>query len=103
MGKLAFEDGLLAENGSIIVDNAFRHGGNYLPSDQPPDASRLFGTHVTNDKRLHKVLVPLRDGILVIRRASEVEGRRDVTTTHSRASRLTAHRAYDIINYHRNS
>jgi len=72
--KLAFDEGLLSENGSIIVDNAFRHGGNYLPSDKPPDASRLFGEYVKNDKRLHKVLIPLRDGILVIRRASEVEG-----------------------------
>ncbi|XP_070177331.1 O-methyltransferase MdmC-like isoform X1 [Littorina saxatilis] len=71
--KLAFDEGLLSENGTIVVDNAYRHGSNYLPSDSPPDASRLFGRHVTNDARLHKVLVPLRDGILLIRRLNEVE------------------------------
>lgn len=71
--KLCFEDGLLAKNGTIAVDNAYLHGRNYLPSDQPPDASRLFGEHVAKDKRLHKVLVPIRDGILVIRRVTEVE------------------------------
>ena len=53
--QIAFEEGLLAENGTIAADNAFRGGRNYLPSDEPPDASRLFGDYVANDKRLHKV------------------------------------------------
>ncbi|KAL8626009.1 hypothetical protein ACOMHN_012601 [Nucella lapillus] len=70
---ICLEEGLLAENGTIAVDNAFLYGGNYLPSDKPPDDSRLFGIHVANDSTLHKVLVPIRDGVLLIRRLSEVE------------------------------
>ena len=54
-GQIAFEDGLLSQNGTVAVDNAYRGGNNYLPSDQPPDASRLFGEHVANDSSLHKV------------------------------------------------
>lgn len=53
--KLAFDGGLLAENGTIAVDNAFRGGNNYLPSDNPPDASRLFGEYVIADASIHKV------------------------------------------------
>ncbi|KAL8625993.1 hypothetical protein ACOMHN_012585 [Nucella lapillus] len=70
---ICLEEGLLAENGTIAADNAFLHGGSYLPSDKPPDVSRLFGIHVANDSTLHKVLVPMRDGVLLIRRLSEVE------------------------------
>jgi len=77
--KVCFEGGLLAENGTIAVDNAFRHGLNYLPTDDAAsDPSRLFGEHVINDKSLHKVLVPVRDGVMLIRRLSEVE--RDVAS-----------------------
>jgi len=77
--KVCFEEGLLAENGTIAVDNAFRHGLNYLPTDDAAsDPSRLFGEHVINDKSLHKVLVPVRDGVMLIRRLSEVE--RDVAS-----------------------
>ena len=54
-GQIAFEEGLLAQNGTVAVDNAYRGGNNYLPSDQPPDAARLFGEHVANDSSLHKV------------------------------------------------
>ncbi|KAK7099941.1 uncharacterized protein [Littorina saxatilis] len=71
--KLGFDEGLLAENGTIAVDNAFRDGTNYLPSDGLPDVSRLFGEYVTQDKRLHKVLVPIRDGVMLIRRLCEVD------------------------------
>ena len=54
-GQIAFENGLLAQNGTVAVDNAYRSGNNYLPSDQPPEAARLFGEHVANDSSLHKV------------------------------------------------
>lgn len=72
--KLAIDGGLLAENGTIAVDNAYRFGASYLPREGPPDVSRVFGEHVINDQRLHKVLIPVRDGILLIRRLAEVEG-----------------------------
>ncbi|XP_076454562.1 O-methyltransferase MdmC-like [Babylonia areolata] len=70
--KLCFEEGLLAENGTVAVDNAYMHGKSYFPSDKP-SASRIFGEFVAKDSRLHKILVPIRDGVLLIRRLTEVE------------------------------
>ncbi|KAK7488049.1 hypothetical protein BaRGS_00020640 [Batillaria attramentaria] len=72
--KIGFEDGLLAENGTVAVDNAFRGGQGYLPHDGPPNSTQLFAEYVINDKSLHKVLLPVRDGVLLIRRLSVVEG-----------------------------
>jgi len=73
--KLAFEENLLAENGTIAVDNTFMHGKGYLPCENTPNPSptRQFGDHVMKDPSMHKVLVPIRDGVMLIRRLSEVE------------------------------
>ena len=46
---------MLAKNGTVAVDNAYGDGNNYLPSDQPPDAARLFGEQVANNPSLQKV------------------------------------------------
>ncbi|KAK7488048.1 hypothetical protein BaRGS_00020639 [Batillaria attramentaria] len=71
--KIAFDEGLLAENGTVVADNAYRDGAGYLPSKGTPDAARVFGEFVANNANLHKVLVPVRDGVLVLRRLNEVE------------------------------
>ena len=39
-GQIAFEDGLLAQNGTVAVDNAYKGGNNYLPSDQKGSLGR---------------------------------------------------------------
>lgn len=71
--KIALEDGLLADNGTIAVDNAFRYGAGYLPDAEPNNPTKTFGEYVANNTSLHKVLLPVRDGVLLIRRLSEVE------------------------------
>lgn len=74
--KIALEDGLLAENGTVVVDNTFRSGDGYLPTAAPDNPTRQFGEYIASNASLHKVLVPIRDGVMLIRRLSEVE--RDV-------------------------
>ncbi|KAK7465165.1 hypothetical protein BaRGS_00037668 [Batillaria attramentaria] len=71
--KIALDDGLLAENGSIAVDNAFRHGAGYLPDSDPSNPTRQFGEYVAKNASLHKVLIPVRDGVMLIRRLTDVE------------------------------
>ncbi|CAG5127139.1 unnamed protein product [Candidula unifasciata] len=71
--KIIFEGGLLGTGGTVLVDNAFRRGEAYIPAlgDTP---SKQFAKFVSSDASLHKVLVPIRDGVLIIRRLSDVEG-----------------------------
>ncbi|BFZ05953.1 hypothetical protein BsWGS_08992 [Bradybaena similaris] len=71
--KFVFEGGLLNPGGSVIVDNAFRRGAAYIPALGDTPAKELARV-VSSDSSLHKVLVPIRDGVFIIRRLSDVEG-----------------------------
>ena len=65
------DGGLLAENGLIGVDNTLLQGEPYLPEPGPNGAAiAAFNRKVADDPRLHHVLVPLRDGVTLIARAS---------------------------------
>uniref|UniRef100_A0A0B7A1L0 Caffeoyl-CoA O-methyltransferase n=1 Tax=Arion vulgaris TaxID=1028688 RepID=A0A0B7A1L0_9EUPU len=72
--KLAFDGGLLSPGGTVLVDNAFRHGDGYRPSSGNT-VTKQFANAVSSDPTLHKVLVPIRDGVLMIRRLADVEGK----------------------------
>ncbi|KAK0053738.1 caffeoyl-CoA O-methyltransferase 1 [Biomphalaria pfeifferi] len=71
--KYVFEKNLLAPGGSVLVDNAYRHGDGYRP-DVGETPTKIFAQAVSSDSSLHSVLLPIRDGILLIRRKSDVEG-----------------------------
>jgi len=71
--KYAFEGGLLNPQGTVLVDNAFRFGAGYHPS-AGNTPTKEFARIVSEDASLHKVLVPIRDGVLIIRRLVDVEG-----------------------------
>ena len=63
--------GLLTPHGLICVDNTLLQGEPYLPG-RPTDSGRAiaaFNEGVTNDPRVEQVLVPLRDGLTLIRLA----------------------------------
>jgi caffeoyl-CoA O-methyltransferase len=70
--KYAFEGGLLNPGGTVLVDNAFRFGAGYMPS-AGNSVTKQFANAVASDPSLHKVLVPIRDGVLIIRRLVDVE------------------------------
>lgn len=69
--NLLLETGLLAPNGFICVDNTLLQGQPYLPSEQRTangEAIARFNQVVANDSRVEQVILPLRDGLTIIRR-----------------------------------
>lgn len=63
--------GLVPSGGFIAVDNTLLQGQPYLPSDQrSPQAEAIaqFNQAVAEDSRVEQVLLPLRDGLTLIRR-----------------------------------
>jgi len=71
--KVAFEENLLVNGGTVAVDNAFIHGKAYHP-DEGDNSARALGKAISEDKSLHSVLVPMRDGVILVRRACDVKG-----------------------------
>ncbi|MDY6938557.1 MAG: class I SAM-dependent methyltransferase [Cyanobacteriota bacterium] len=69
--KLLLDGNLLAPGGFIYVDNTLLQGQPYLPSEQRTangEAIAQFNRFVAEDSRVEQVLLPLRDGLTVIRR-----------------------------------
>ena len=60
---------LLAPNGFIVVDNVLRRGRVLAPES---DADRITGElndRIQADSRVINVLLPVRDGVMLVRRA----------------------------------
>ncbi|XP_071096694.1 uncharacterized protein [Haliotis cracherodii] len=66
--NVIMDQGLLAANGTVAFDNAFRGGSSYLTESSPTDA---LNRQVEKDPRVRRILVPIRDGVLLIRRTEE--------------------------------
>lgn len=69
--KMLLDKGLLAENGFICVDNTLLQGEPYLPAEKrSPNGEAIahFNRIVAQDPRVEQVLLPLRDGLTIIRR-----------------------------------
>ncbi|MBX5491557.1 MAG: class I SAM-dependent methyltransferase [Chloroflexi bacterium] len=60
---------LLAPRGVIVVDNVLRGGRVLAPENAGDHAIVTFNAQVARDPRVRPVLLPLRDGVLLIRRA----------------------------------
>ncbi|MBW4526498.1 MAG: class I SAM-dependent methyltransferase [Phormidium tanganyikae FI6-MK23] len=67
--QLLLDSELLESNGFICVDNTLLQGQPYL-SERSTNGSAIaeFNQVVANDSRVEQVLVPLRDGVTLIRR-----------------------------------
>lgn len=63
-------DALLAPNGLICADNTLMQGQTYLPESGTAvgDAIIRFNATVAADPRVEQVLLPVRDGVTLIRR-----------------------------------
>jgi predicted O-methyltransferase YrrM len=59
---------LLSSNGLIVVDNVIRSGRVLSPQTDDDHAVDDFNRMVNDDPRVLNVLLPLRDGITIIRR-----------------------------------
>jgi caffeoyl-CoA O-methyltransferase len=69
--KLLLDSSLLADNGFIVVDNTLLQGQPYLSNGHRTangEAIAHFNQAVANDPRVEQVLLPLRDGVTLIRR-----------------------------------
>ncbi len=69
--NLLIESNLLAANGSICVDNTLFQGQVYLSETERTangEAIAQFNRTVAEDPRVEQVLLPLRDGLTIIRR-----------------------------------
>lgn len=65
------DDNLLVPNGFICVDNTLLQGQVYLPKEERSkngEAIAQFNSIVKNDPRVEQVLLPVRDGLTIIRR-----------------------------------
>jgi caffeoyl-CoA O-methyltransferase len=68
----------LAPHGLIVVDNTLQSGGVLASEEHPHEgarALRAFTDKVVNDPRVVCVLTTVRDGVTLIRRASDGPGR----------------------------
>ncbi|CDN11333.1 O-methyltransferase MysB [Richelia intracellularis] len=69
--KLLLDKNLLAPGGFICVDNTLLQGQPYLPPEQRTangEGIVQFNRFVAEDPRVEQVLLPLRDGLTIIRR-----------------------------------
>ena len=60
---------LLAPNGFIVVDNCLRRGRVLQPENDGDRATADFNEHVQADQRVVNALLPVRDGIMLVRKA----------------------------------
>ena len=68
---LLLETDLLASDGFICVDNTLLQGQPYLSAEQRTangEAIAKFNRFVAEDSRVEQVLVPIRDGLTIIKR-----------------------------------
>jgi caffeoyl-CoA O-methyltransferase len=70
--ELLLTTGLLAPDGFICADNTLMQGQPYVAGMATPNGEAIakFDRAVADDPRVEQVLIPLRDGITLIRRVS---------------------------------
>ncbi|VEP14426.1 Caffeoyl-CoA O-methyltransferase [Hyella patelloides LEGE 07179] len=69
--RLLLDSDLLADDGFICVDNTLLQGQPYLPQEQRTangKAIARFNHFVAEEPRVEQVLVPIRDGLTIIKR-----------------------------------
>ncbi|ESP05056.1 hypothetical protein LOTGIDRAFT_230087 [Lottia gigantea] len=66
---------MLASNGILLADNAFKLGEAYTAPHTPKDNPiHDFNSYVQSKPELQQVLLPIRDGVLAVKRSSEITG-----------------------------
>ena len=69
--NLLLDSNLLASDGFICVDNTLMQGQPYLPENKRLENGRAiakFNRFVTEDPRVEQVMIPIRDGLTIIKR-----------------------------------
>ena len=65
---LAFQ--LISNNGLILIDNVLWKGDviDKNKNDRMTNIIRYFNTHIKNDKRIEKIILPIGDGVTICRK-----------------------------------
>ena len=69
--NLLLDTNLLAEDGFICVDNTLMQGQPYLSAEESTENGKAiarFNQFVTEDPRVEQVMIPIRDGLTLIKR-----------------------------------
>ena len=68
--NIILDNGLLSRTGVICIDNTLLKGSvfNSDPSYRHADAMRSFNKYVAEDNRVTQVMLPIRDGLTLVRR-----------------------------------
>ena len=69
--NLLVDTNLLADGGFICVDNTLMQGQPYLSEDQRTENGKAitrFNRFVAEDSRVEQVMIPIRDGLTIIKR-----------------------------------
>ena len=69
--NLLLDTNLLASEGFICVDNTLMQGQPYLEESRRTENGRAiarFNQFVAEDPRVEQVMIPIRDGLTIIRR-----------------------------------
>ena len=69
--NLLLDTELLATDGFVCVDNTLMQGQPYLPEDQRQENGKAiarFNRFVAEDPRVEQVMIPIRDGLTIIKR-----------------------------------
>ncbi|KAK3595661.1 hypothetical protein CHS0354_026880 [Potamilus streckersoni] len=75
--QVIMDRGLLAPRGTIVVDNALFFGQVYSATrDTNGEGMKTFNENVSRDPRVTTVLVPIRDGVRLIRRDEDMLAKR---------------------------
>ena len=66
-------DGLLAPRGLVVVDNTLMQGRPWVSAEPTGNGAAVaaFNDALATDPRVEQVLVPLRDGLTLVRRATQ--------------------------------
>jgi len=67
---------LLADDGTILIDNTLYLGYPFLGQDYDVQASRVnsaaaieeFNAYIRNDDRVWQIMLPIRDGVTMLRK-----------------------------------
>ncbi|KAG1942837.1 3-oxoacyl-[acyl-carrier-protein] reductase [Pimephales promelas] len=80
--KFLLDHNLLRIDGVICVDNTLFKGRVYLKdsADENGKALKEFNQFVTNDPRVEQVIIPLRDGLTIIRRVPYTPNKHEEST-----------------------
>ncbi|KAK3595664.1 hypothetical protein CHS0354_026883 [Potamilus streckersoni] len=71
--QVIMDRGLLAPRGTIVVDNALFQGQVYCETkDKMGEGMKAFNENLSRDTRVKTVLVPIRDGVRLIRRIEDM-------------------------------